>query len=123
MKAIFFNFYGNIKDLTLKNDDYRRVLNTTPTQQLVVMSLLPGEEIGLEVHPYITQFIRIESGNGIARMDDYVFELEDDNVIVIPPNTLHNITNTGCKKLKLYTIYSPPNHAYNRINITKPIDD
>lgn len=123
MKAIFSNFYGNIKDLTLENIYYRRVLSTTPTQQLVVMSLNPKEEIGLEVHPYITQFIRIEQGKALAVMDDTFYELEDDDVIVIPPNTLHNIANVGKNKLKLYTIYSPPNHSYNRIDITKPLND
>ena len=123
MKAAFSNFYGNIKELTLENNNYRRVLNTTPTQQLVVMSLLPNEEIGLEVHPYTSQFIRIEEGTGIAIMDDTFYELEDDDVIVIPPNTLHNITNTGNNDLKLYTIYSPPEHAYNCVDITKPLHD
>ena len=119
MKAVFTNFYGNIKELTLENNNYRHVLSTTPTQQLVLMSLQPNEEIGIEVHPYTTQFIRIEQGTGEAIMDDTYFDLEDDDVIIIPPNTLHNVTNTGDQPLKLYTIYSPPEHPYNCINITK----
>lgn len=119
MKAVFTNFYGNIKDITLENNYYRQVLSTTPTQQLVVMSLKPKEEIGLEVHPYTTQFIRIEQGKGIAIMDDTYCDIEDDDAIVIPPNTYHNIKNTGNIPLKLYTIYSPPEHPYNRVDINK----
>lgn len=123
MKAVFSNFYGNIKDITLENNYYRQILSTTPTQQLVVMSLLPKQDIGMEIHPYTTQFIRIEQGTGEAIMDNTYCELEDDDVIVIPPNTLHNITNTGTIPLKLYTIYSPPEHPYNCVDVTKPLHD
>jgi mannose-6-phosphate isomerase-like protein (cupin superfamily) len=92
--------------------------------QLVVMSLKPKEEIGYEVHPYITQFFRIESGHGVAIIDNMQYELYDGIALIVPLNTEHNIINTSHNKaLKLYTIYTPPNHAYDKVNVTKPLDD
>lgn len=84
------------------------------------MTLKPGEEIGMEVHPTIDQFIRIEEGEGKAILDGKETKLEDDWAIVIPKDTNHNIINTSkTKKMKLYTIYSPPNHPENTIHKTK----
>lgn len=105
------HFVGNIKDLTINNTDYRRVLFTSNYSQLVLMNILPLQEIGMEVHDYHDQFIRIESGTGKAIINDIEHELIDDIAIVIPAKTKHNIINTSVSEpLKLYTIYSPPEH-------------
>jgi mannose-6-phosphate isomerase-like protein (cupin superfamily) len=103
-------FKGNIEKLTLENLYYRRVINTTINSQLVLMSILPNEEIGMEKHYKTTQFIRIEKGKGIAYIENKRYNLKDGDAIVIPPNTYHNIINTGKEQLKLYSIYSPPVH-------------
>jgi len=116
-------FTTNIKTETLDNENYRKVLHTTSHMQLVVMSLKPNEEIGMETHDYIDQFIRVESGSGIAIVDDIEYNLSDDISIIIPAGANHNIINTSkTEKLKLYTIYSPPNHKRNTIQSTKPIE-
>jgi mannose-6-phosphate isomerase-like protein (cupin superfamily) len=124
MKAKFSPFYiDNIKEETENNVNYRKVLATTPNMQLVVMSLQPQEEIGEEIHPYTTQFIRIEKGHGLAVINNVNYELVDDVALVIPLNTKHNIINLSKKMpLKLYTIYSPPNHAWNRLDVDKDED-
>ena len=116
-------FYGNIEDITEGNPYYRRVLATTLNMQLVVMSLLPHEDIGNEIHPYITQFIRIEKGNGMGIIDGKKCILSPGFALIIPPGTEHNIINTSSTELlKLYTIYSPPNHDRDRLDIEKPLD-
>lgn len=113
-------FVGDIENLTLTNNAYRRVLFTTVTQQLVLMSLLPKEEIGTERHINTTQFVRIESGQGIAVLNGIKYELKDNDAIVIPPGTQHNIINiSDDKPLKLYTIYSPPEHNIKTVQQTK----
>jgi mannose-6-phosphate isomerase-like protein (cupin superfamily) len=115
-------FYGNINDITLSNVYYRRVLSTTPTMQLVTMSLAPNQEIGMEKHEYTTQFIRVESGNGIAIINGIEYELYDNIAVVIPPDTWHNIINTANNhQLKLYTIYSPPEHPRDTLQFIKPV--
>lgn len=102
----------NIEDATRDNKAYRRVWSTTPQQQLVLMSLLPEQEIGAETHKHHTQFIRVEQGKAFVRLNDQVFVATDGDAITIPPGTYHNITNISRKySLKLYTIYSPPMHA------------
>lgn len=117
-------FYGDINSITEKNDNYREVVTTTPNMQLVIMSLKPSEEIGMEKHPYITQFIRIEEGTGLAIIDDKECSLYPGIALVIPLNTYHNIINTSLDTfLKLYTIYSPPNHPSDRLDINKPEND
>lgn len=115
--AVFSKLYhDDIEYVTKHNTSYRKVLATTPNMQLVIMSLEPGEEIGLEIHPYITQFFRIEQGNGIAIINNLEYELRDGVALIVPLNTEHNIINTSkTERLKLYTIYSPPNHNYNKI--------
>lgn len=113
-------FVKDIESLTVKNKYFRHVLFTGKYAQLVVMSLKPGEDIGDEVHKTVDQFFRIESGQ--AR---FVFnEKEVHNVkagagVLIPAGTWHNVINTGKKDLKLYTIYSPPNHPDGVIRKTK----
>jgi len=104
-------FKGNIEDLTERNKLYRKVIHTNEKQQLVLMSLLPLQEIGMEVHPHTSQFIRVEAGNGVAEINGHRYLLKDGDAVVIPPGSYHNITNTSKKEeLKLYTIYSPPHH-------------
>ncbi len=115
------DFYvKNILDDTLENENFRKVLFTGPKSQLVVMCLQPGEDIGSEVHPDIDQFIRIEEGEGKAVLDGQEFELKDDFAVVVPAGTEHNFINTSeDKKLKLYTIYTPAEHADGTIHATK----
>lgn len=110
----------NIEKDTLENEDYRRVLFTGPNLQLVLMTLQPGEEIGLETHDEHDQFIRIEAGEGVARLNDEEHELSDGIAVVIPAGTRHNVVNTSTSEpLRLYTIYSPPEHADGTIHPTK----
>lgn len=114
-EAIFDGFCGDLTSLTMNNKYYRKVITTTPNMQLVLMSLKPYTEIGMEIHPYNTQFLRIEQGSGTAIIDGVKYDLYDGVGIVIPLNTYHNIINNTNKPLKLYTIYSPPHHAYNTL--------
>ncbi|NQV90066.1 cupin domain-containing protein [Candidatus Uhrbacteria bacterium] len=102
-------FITNIEKETLENSDYRRVLYTTKQSQLVLMNLQPGEEIGKEIHQ-LDQFIRIEQGSAQAILDGVEHRLLSDYAIVVPAGTEHNIINTGTEELKLYTVYSPPEH-------------
>ena len=112
-------YIENIKNLSLENVNFRKVLYTTKNSQLVVMSLKPGEEIGEEVH-HLDQFIRFESGQGKAVLDGVPHDASDGIVVLVPSGTLHNIINTsGEKPLKLYTLYSPPNHRDGVIHRTK----
>jgi len=111
-------YVKNLEKDTVENDNFRKVLNTTEKSQLVVMSLLPHEDIGEEVHN-VDQFIRIEKGEGQAILDGTEYEIEDDFAVVIPAGTRHNIINTSDKPMKLYTIYTPPEHADGVIHKTK----
>jgi mannose-6-phosphate isomerase-like protein (cupin superfamily) len=112
-------YIKNIEQETLENENFRKVLYTDPLLQLVVMSLLPGEEIGEEVHE-LDQFIRVESGEGEAVLDGERQDIGDGSAIVIPKGTLHNIVNTSSDEpLKLYTIYTPPDHRPDTIHETK----
>ena len=104
-------FYDNIERSTLANLAYREVVYTDVNLQLVYMTLQPLEEIGLEVHPTTTQFIRVESGFGTALIARQSYPLFPGAVVIVPPNTYHNIINTSTiTLLQLYTIYSPPEH-------------
>ncbi len=114
-------FITNIEKDTLENDNFRKVLYTGEYSQLVVMSLLPGEDIGKEVHSDRDQFIRIELGKGIAFINGVETEIEDDYAVVIPAGAEHNITNTGDTKMKLYTVYGPAEHRDGVIHETKEI--
>ena len=111
-------YVANIEKLTEENDKFRQVLYTAKNSQLVVMSLKPGEEIGEEVHE-LDQFIRIEKGEGRAILDGAEKKLEDDYAVVIPAGTRHNVINDGGEEMKLYTIYSPPEHKDGRAHQTK----
>jgi mannose-6-phosphate isomerase-like protein (cupin superfamily) len=112
-------YVGNIEKETLANENFRKVLYTAKHSQLVVMSLLPKEDIGTEIHT-LDQFIRIESGQGQAILDGVVHEIADDFAIVIPAGTKHNIINgSETETMKLYTVYSPPEHQKDTIRKTK----
>ena len=112
-------FVENIEQLSLENENFRKVLYTAKNSQLVLMSLRPSEDIGEEVHE-LDQFLRIESGVGKAVLDGVEHELTDGFAIVVPAGTKHNIINTSTDQfLKLYTIYSPPNHQDGKVHKTK----
>ncbi len=108
----------NIEKATKENENFRKVLYTAKNNQLVLMSLKPGEEIREEVHT-LDQFIRIEEGDGKAVLDGAEHKIEDGTAIVIPAGMRHNIINTSDEELKLYTIYSPPEHKDGIIHPTK----
>jgi mannose-6-phosphate isomerase-like protein (cupin superfamily) len=108
-----------IEDATLKNTNYRQVLFTGKNSQLVLMSLKSGEEIGEEVH-YLDQFIRIEAGDGKVILDGHEHSVRDGSAVVIPAGIRHNVLNTSVSQdLKLYSIYSPPEHKVGTIHRTK----
>src|SRR5512137_1217471 len=116
-------YYGHIEQQTEKNNYFRQVLFTGKYAQLVVMSLKPGEEIGNEVHKKVDQFFRIEQGQA-----SFVFSgkekhlAKDGDAVIVPAGTYHNVINTSkTEKLKLYTIYSPPNHPAGTIHRTKRV--
>lgn len=112
-------YVENIEKVTLENENFRKVLYTAKNSQLVVMSLKPREEIGEEVH-HLDQFIRCEAGEGKAILDGVEHNLSDGFVVLVPAETSHNIINTSTEKpLKLYTLYSPPNHRDGVLHRTK----
>ena len=112
-------YVGNIEKLSLENENFRRVLYTAQHSQLVLMSLKPREDIGEEIH-HLDQFIRCESGEGIAVLDGVEHTISNGFVVVVPSGAKHNIINTSLdKSLKLYTLYSPPNHRDGVIHQTK----
>ncbi len=118
-------FTLNIEEATKQNDNYRTTLWTGEHLQLTLMSLNPREDIGLEMHPDVDQFIRIEDGRGIVQMgnseDNLDFEemVVDDFIFIIPAGKWHNLTNIGNTPLKLYSIYAPPQHPHSAIHETK----
>jgi mannose-6-phosphate isomerase-like protein (cupin superfamily) len=111
-------YVQNIESLTVKNSDFRRVLYTAENCQLVLMALKPKEEIGAEVHK-MDQFFRIEQGTGEAVLDGVRSPISAGFAVVVPAGTNHNIINTGTDSLKLYTIYSPPNHRDGVVHHTR----
>jgi len=113
-------YVDNIEAKTLANTFFREVLFTGKYCQLVVMSLLPNEEIGMEVHQAVDQFFRVEKGQGKVVMNGEEHEVKDGSAIIVPAGTEHNVVNTSSSEpLKLYTIYSPPNHPDGTIHKTK----
>lgn len=113
-------YHTDIEKKTEQNEYFREVLFTGPHSQLVVMALKPGEEIGLETHGDTDQFIRVEEGEGKAILDGQEYKLEDGSAVVIPAGAEHNVINTSSKKaLKLYTLYTPPEHPDGTIHKTK----
>ncbi len=112
-------FVTNIEQDTLNNENFRKVVFTAPHCQLVLMMLLPGEEIGAEVHENVDQFFRIEKGQGKVVIAGEESQISDGFAIVVPAGTEHNVINTGPEPLKLYTIYSPAHHKDGVIHKTK----
>lgn len=117
--TINMGFVTNIEKDSLENKNFRKVLYTAKNSQLVVMSLLPKEEIGKEVHQ-LDQFIRVEKGHGKTVLNDVEYEISDGFAVVVPAGTKHNIINTSeTEEMKLYTVYSPPNHKDGTVHATK----
>ncbi|KZZ84692.1 cupin domain-containing protein [Bacillus sp. SJS] len=118
-------FVVNINEAAKQNNTYRTALWTGEHLQVTLMSLKAGEDIGLEIHPKLDQFLRIEQGQGIVQMGkkkdnlNFVRKVQDDFAILVPAGTWHNVTNTGTIPLKLYSIYAPPQHPFGTVHITK----
>ena len=113
-------FKSNIEKDTLSNSYFRRVLYTGKNSQLVLMNLRPGEEIGSEVHKTIDQFFRFEKGEGIVTIDGVEHKVADGDAVIVPAGARHNVTNTSKNQdLRLYTIYSPPEHVDGTMRRTK----
>lgn len=113
-------YHTDIEKKTLENRSFREVLFTGPHSQLVVMALNPGEEIGQETHPDTDQFIRVEAGEGKAILDGQEYALADGSALVIPAGAEHNVINTSSSEpLKLYTVYTPPEHPDGTVHQTK----
>ena len=113
-------YVTNIEEDTIENEDFRRVLFTGPHTQLVLMTLGPGEDIGLETHDGHDQFIRVEAGQGYVQLDGKRSDLMDGSAVVIPAGVEHNVVNTSDKdSLRLYTLYSPPEHPDGTVHNTK----
>ena len=113
-------YVDKIESVTRENEDFRRVLFTGPNTQLVVMTLQPGEEIGLETHTGHDQFIRVEAGTGFVMLNGTSRMIEDGSAVVIPAGVEHNVINTSTDEpLKLYTLYSPPEHPDGTVHHTK----
>jgi mannose-6-phosphate isomerase-like protein (cupin superfamily) len=115
----------NINEAAKANNTYRTAIWTGEHLQVTLMSLNVGEDIGLEIHPHIDQFLRIEQGEGVVQMGktqnqlNFVRRVNEDSAIMIPAGTWHNVTNTGKVPLKLYSIYAPPQHPRGTVHVTK----
>ncbi|WP_037464825.1 cupin domain-containing protein [Shimazuella kribbensis] len=115
----------NINKVTKQNRTFRTALWTGDHLQVTLMSIRVGEDIGLEVHPNVDQFLRIEEGHGMVQMGNkknnlyFKKRVHDDDAIMVPAGTWHNVINTGKKPLKLYSIYAPPNHPFGTVHKTK----
>ena len=114
-------YVGSIEKQTLENTYFRQVVFTGPHSQLVLMCLRPGEDIGDEVHPHVDQFFRIEKGEAKFVLNEKEeHEVGDGDAVVVPAGTYHNVIKTSkTMELKLYTIYSPPNHSDGTVHKTK----
>ncbi len=108
----------DIEKATLENTNFRQVLYTAKNSQLVVMSIPPGGDIGMEVH-HLDQFLRIEQGKGKTILDGVEHDIAANFAVVVPAGTNHNFVNTGDTDLKLYSVYSPPNHKDGTVHATK----
>lgn len=117
-------YYANIEEDSIRNLSYRHVQYTDSKHQIVLMTLKPKEEIGMEAHPGGSQFFRVEKGIGLAIVDGKGYILSDGTALNVPPGMLHNIINTSdTEMLHLYTIYSPPQHPPGTHQIDKPLND
>ena len=122
-------FVVNIEAATLQNPNFRTALWTGDYLQLTLMSIPAGGEIGLEVHPHLDQFLRLEAGYGLIKMGqspeklNYQTNVKDGYAIIIPAGTYHNLINVGNVPIKLYSIYAPPQHPRGTVHETKEIAD
>ncbi len=114
-------YFGHIEKDTEENTNYRKVLYTGENSQLVLMSLLPGEQIGEEIHD-VDQFFRIEKGIAEVFVDQTEYTAVDGDVVIVPAGSKHNVLSVGPEVLKLYTIYSPANHKDGTLHVTKADD-
>ena len=113
-------FNINLEEATIKNDNFRKVLYTAQNHQLVIMCLLPGQDIGMEVHDDGDQFFRFEKGEGKVIIDENEYGVSDGDSVMVPQGARHNIINTSeTDDLKLYTIYAPPHHRDGVVRRTK----
>lgn len=113
-------YFGHIEELTKDNVDFRHVLYTGKHMQLVLMALLPGEDIGSEIHEENDQFFRFDAGYGKVVIGETEYEVEDGDAIVVPAGTEHNVINTSdSESLKFYTIYAPAHHKDGTVRTTK----
>lgn len=116
-------YVANIEELTLENEDFRRVLYTSHNGQLVLMALPRGVDIGEEVHDESDQFFRIEQGEGKVVINDVSHDIGDGSVVIVPMGAKHNVINTGVEVLKLYSLYMPPHHRDGTVHHTKASAD
>lgn len=113
-------YFSQIEKDTLENDNFRKVLFTGPKSQLVLMSLKPGEDIGLEDHDGHDQFFRFEAGEGEVLVGEDIYSVKDGDAVVVPDGEKHNVTNTSeTEDLRFYTIYSPAEHSDGTLHQTK----
>jgi len=112
-------FFSHLEEEVRKNSNFRKVLYTGHHSQLVLMSLLAGEEIGMEVHPDNDQFFRFDQGEGKVIVDGNEYEVKDGDAVLVPAGAEHNVINTGSEPLRFYTIYSPPHHKDGIVRETK----
>ena len=113
-------YVTNIEKATIDNNNFRKVLYSARHSQLVLMSLRPNEEIGMEVHQDNDQFFRIEKGQGKCIIDGNEYEITDGSAVVVPAGSQHNVINvSGSEELRLYTIYSPAHHKDGIVRATK----
>lgn len=119
-------FVFNIDNATMQNTNYRTTLWTDEHMQLTLMSINPGEDIGLEMHPNVDQFLRIESGKGYVKMGakkdnlDHNATVYENCAIIVPAGMWHNVINTGTVPIKLYSIYAPPKHPFDTVQKIRP---
>ncbi len=113
-------FCENIEEKTIANQDFRHVLYTGENSQLVLMTLQPNEDIGMEIHEENDQFFRIEKGVGQVIINETTYEVSDDFAVIVPAGAEHNVINTSASEtMHIYTIYMPPHHADGTIRKTK----
>ncbi len=113
-------YHGHLEDDTVNNNNFRQVLFTGPNLQLVLMSLEPGEDIGMEDHDGHDQFFRFDAGQGEVVVGDSTYQVKDGDAVVVPSGARHNVTNTSkTEDLKFYTIYAPAEHKDGTIHQTK----
>lgn len=117
------SIHFNIIELAKQNENFRQVIKTGKHSQVVLMKLLPGEDIGNEVHDNVDQILVFVHGNGHAKIDEEEFDFKAGDMAFVDAGIWHNFTNTGDQPLKLYTVYSPANHPYDRVQKNKPLND